>query len=522
VSGALHWVSRFETLAMGLLWWNPLFWLIRARIHHYAELSCDAWALWAYPADRRAFAEALIDAQEKSAIAPVALRGLCATHTEFKDFERRLNMIMKQEASRGIPKVAAALAILATLLVLPGATDDGQKKHSEEKCAQAPSGTCIGELVEAKKLYGQAEKLFAAKDWNRAVEVYQKVLELEPKNGMAHSRLGYMLTGLGHYDRARKHFEVEIALGHNPETATYNLACASALSGDGKAALGHLQRSVRRGFVNAKLMQSDTDLASIRESEAFEKSLELCQKSAALRQKLDQAKKSGDQGASLEIHDALCRIASEDGVLLNRYGLLLLQSGKTEVAADAFRRQAESGYNAPNACYNLACALSLSGDQEGAIQSLERSVKLGMSYAGVLEDKDLEGLWGDPRFEKLKEMLAAPERMQKEIEKDIQAGDLAAAVVNLEELAERPASSGKLRGWAHFRRGELLLKLDRPQESIQSLEHALQSSTDTRSSRPPSAWPRRTPSWGSGRRRWCTSATPSTWASPIPSSWARS
>lgn len=86
----------------------------------------------------------------------------------------------------------------------------------------------------------------------------------------------------------------------------------------------------------------------------------------------------------------------------------------------------------------------------------------------------LKGLWGDPRFEKLKEMLAAPERMQKEIEKDIQAGELAAAVVNLEELAERPASSGKLRGWAHFRRGELLLKLDRPQESIQSLEHALQ------------------------------------------------
>jgi beta-lactamase regulating signal transducer with metallopeptidase domain len=59
-------VSWLEIPAAALAWWNPLFWWIRGRIRHYAELSCDAWAVWAYPADRRLFAEALIDMQART------------------------------------------------------------------------------------------------------------------------------------------------------------------------------------------------------------------------------------------------------------------------------------------------------------------------------------------------------------------------------------------------------------------------------------------------------------------------
>ncbi len=47
-----HWVSRLE-LAAGLIWWwNPLYWLTRARLDAEAELACDAWVVWALPKDR--------------------------------------------------------------------------------------------------------------------------------------------------------------------------------------------------------------------------------------------------------------------------------------------------------------------------------------------------------------------------------------------------------------------------------------------------------------------------------------
>ncbi|MEW6073759.1 MAG: M56 family metallopeptidase [Planctomycetota bacterium] len=103
-----HWVSRLEVLAIVLCWWNPLFWIIRRQVHVYAELSCDAWATWAYPAERRSFETALIGVQERTASATVALHGLCAFTTELRNFERRLNMIIHHRMSKGVSRGAAA------------------------------------------------------------------------------------------------------------------------------------------------------------------------------------------------------------------------------------------------------------------------------------------------------------------------------------------------------------------------------------------------------------------------------
>src|SRR5205807_1804659 len=55
-----HWVRWLETAAAVLHWWNPLFRLVRRRLRAEAELACDALALAALPAARRAFAEALL------------------------------------------------------------------------------------------------------------------------------------------------------------------------------------------------------------------------------------------------------------------------------------------------------------------------------------------------------------------------------------------------------------------------------------------------------------------------------
>ena len=56
-----QWVARLE-LAAGLIWWwNPLYWLVRARLDAEAELACDAWVVWALPKDRLTYAEVLFD-----------------------------------------------------------------------------------------------------------------------------------------------------------------------------------------------------------------------------------------------------------------------------------------------------------------------------------------------------------------------------------------------------------------------------------------------------------------------------
>ena len=457
---------------MGLLWWNPLFWVIRAQVHYYAELSCDAWALWAYPTDRRAYAEALIDAQEKTVVAPVALHGLCATDTEFKDFERRLSMIMKKQVSRGVSKGTAALAILATLLVLPAFADDEKKVKVGECKGDVAKTECFEGLLTAKKLYGEAEKLFQAKDYKGALKLYDQVIDLEPGNGMAHSRMGFMLVSLGEYGPATKHFEMELELGHNPATASYNLACAASMSGDKKKALGYLHKAVARGFDNTSLMAKDTDLDSIRGTKPFEEALMLAEKGAKLSKKMDIAKKSGDQDAVLDVLGQLTEVYSEDGTLHHNFGLLLLSEGYLEDAAQAFERQAETGYLRANAYYNVACAKAQYGDNDGALKSLKHSAKLGMSYAGILDDKDLKSLHGDPRFDELKKVIAAPALRSKKIEKALKGGDIAAARKGLVQVLESPNSTKKEIAWASYELAMIQMKGKDYEGSIANFEKA--------------------------------------------------
>jgi len=76
------------------------------------------------------------------------------------------------------------------------------------------------------------------------------------------------------YDKAIA--EYARILAHSPEdtTALYNTACGHALKGRKKQALGFLKKAVRAGFVNFAHIESDPDLASLREEAGYRELLE--------------------------------------------------------------------------------------------------------------------------------------------------------------------------------------------------------------------------------------------------------
>ncbi len=93
-----HWVSRLELVAGLIWWWNPVYWLARARLDAEAELACDAWVVWTLPKDRLAYAEALFQICSTLSLAkpPAPALGVAGSG---RFFERRLTMILARPRS---------------------------------------------------------------------------------------------------------------------------------------------------------------------------------------------------------------------------------------------------------------------------------------------------------------------------------------------------------------------------------------------------------------------------------------
>ena len=110
-----HFVSRLE-LAAGLIWWwNPVYWIARARLDAEAELACDAWVVWTLPKDRVAYAEVLFDVcallSVSPSMPPLPALGVAGSG---RFFERRLTLILHDH----VPCRLSPLGLLGACLLL--------------------------------------------------------------------------------------------------------------------------------------------------------------------------------------------------------------------------------------------------------------------------------------------------------------------------------------------------------------------------------------------------------------------
>jgi tetratricopeptide (TPR) repeat protein len=468
-----HWVSWLEIPAAALAWWNPLFWWIRGRIRHFAELSCDAWAVWTYPADRRPFAEALIELQARTRAAPVALQGLGATDSECKDFERRLDMIMKKRTFPGISKGLAACVAALAVLSSPGFSRG-------EECGGKAS-TCSA-VVEARsksqKLAKQAGTLLNQREDEQALALLDEVVSLDPKNAWAHGQLGHLRIRAGHFDAARQSFERQYQLGYDRADALYNAACATARGGDPAGALERVAAAVAHGFTDAALMESDKDLATIRGDERFQELVAKVRTAGELRAEL--ARLEGSQPALfLAAHAELASIWIGDGNLQSEHGHLALKAGDLEGAAVAFGRQAAAGFDAPRAFYNRACARSLAGDLAGAMADLELAADQGMGFEGIGSDTDLDRLREQPGFADVEKRILAQAEGMKGIKALLASRDPKDALA-LTKLVADESQPEKVRSLASQTLGNLQLDEGRFTEAQTSFTRAAELGLEPR------------------------------------------
>ncbi|MFA5794269.1 MAG: PDZ domain-containing protein [Candidatus Brocadiia bacterium] len=142
-----------------------------------------------------------------------------------------------------------------------------------------PAARAEGEDA-AQQLALQAQGFLENKQYEEAIEVYEKILETRPDD----------------------------------EQVLYNMACAYALYNDPKEAIAYLQKAVEAGFADFEMIQADPDLKSLRNIEGFTdiiRAKDFYLKKAAER-KVEELKKTYGKGYSYEIDEKRKLIYASD------------------------------------------------------------------------------------------------------------------------------------------------------------------------------------------------------------------
>ena len=89
-------------------------------------------------------------------------------------------------------------------------------------------------------------------------------------------------------------------------------------------------------------------------------------------------------------------------------GCLYTEMGRYQDGLRADRDMVRMEPDSPNAWYNLACSLSLTGQPDDAFAALEKAITLGYDDAEWMQDDDdFEPIKKDPRFARILAQLLA-------------------------------------------------------------------------------------------------------------------
>jgi len=119
-----------------------------------------------------------------------------------------------------------------------------------------------------------ADLFFLQGDYARALEFYQRTTEAEPAHFEAIMQTGMCRQRLRAYAVARRAYQRAAAVCPDSWKPVYNLACLDALEGASQAALAGLREAVAKGLRDVRLLQTDSDLTSLRALDAFREIVE--------------------------------------------------------------------------------------------------------------------------------------------------------------------------------------------------------------------------------------------------------
>lgn len=122
-----HLLRFFELAVTVLYWWLPVVWLVRRALRDAEEQCCDAWVVWMFPDDARAYAETLLDTVDflNPGAEPEPL--LASGFGKVQHLRKRLTMVMKGTTPRALGWKGGLAALALSGVLLPMSPTWAQK-----------------------------------------------------------------------------------------------------------------------------------------------------------------------------------------------------------------------------------------------------------------------------------------------------------------------------------------------------------------------------------------------------------
>ncbi|MDX1431466.1 MAG: sulfotransferase [Gammaproteobacteria bacterium] len=200
----------------------------------------------------------------------------------------------------------------------------------------------------APELFARANALLAAGDTEAAIELYRRVLALEPGASGVLNNLGLALQAAGDARGAADAFRRSVALSPANPAAQYNLGNALRALGEPRDAIAAYRRTLE---LDARNAVAHNNLGAVL--------LEV-----------------GEPGEALGAIERAIALAPDAAEAHNNLGLAELALGRPAAAALALRRCLELAPHYADALLNLGRVLELEGDADGAVGCYERAAAL--------------------------------------------------------------------------------------------------------------------------------------------------
>lgn len=178
-----------------------------------------------------------------------------------------------------------------------------------------------------------------------------------------------------------------------------------------------------------------------------------------LHEALWQAREDTNWEKVVGIASKMAKLNPDNGEAFHWIGYgTLAQQGSPAKAREAFKRQAELGWDRGRAAYNIACTYALEGEAEPAMGALTHASSFGMlTKHDATEDPDLEILYETDEFKQLLAHNQEAIELHEAAKAHFDEKNWSSAVTGLKKLAEVHGNHGPTLhqlGFAAYRAGE--------------------------------------------------------------------